>query len=284
MLKQRVMTALGLIPVVVGLIYVLPVSFAVVVFAGIMVLAAREWAKMVPYTTPNSQYLFLMAVFVSLWLGYFISFSQVLVFVVCLLAFVWWSFVLVWLWKVRTSGHEEAQKEGVTGFADGLVAAPSHKAMIGLLTLVSCFVAVSYLLVTEAYGAHYVFYCLSLMWAADSGAYFAGKRWGRRKLAPGVSPGKTIEGVSGGCAVAALWTLLWMFFAGLGSTSPVLFFVIAMITTLYSVGGDLFESLFKRIARIKDSGQLLPGHGGVLDRIDSLIAGAPVFVLGLMLL
>jgi phosphatidate cytidylyltransferase len=99
-----------------------------------------------------------------------------------------------------------------------------------------------------------------------------------------VSPGKSLEGVAGGCVAAVIWTLLWMFFADLGKTSPVFFFLLAQITTLFSVAGDLFESLFKRIAHIKDSGHLLPGHGGVLDRIDSLTAGAPVFVVGLMLL
>ena len=285
MLKQRIMTALILIPAVVGLIYLLPTFIVALVFAAIVLLGGREWSKMVPCTTAKSQKLFLLAISVLLLVGYFISFSSTLVLIICMFAVAWWSFVLLWLWQVRTSGHEAAQSVGrVTGLAQCLVGSPRNKAVIGLATLLPCFIAITYLHTSAEYGAHYVFYCMSLMWAADSGAYFAGKKWGNRKLAPGVSPGKTIEGVTGGCVAAAIWTILWMFFAGLGESSPLLFFVIAMITTLYSVGGDLFESLFKRIAQIKDSGQLLPGHGGVLDRIDSLTAGAPVFVLGLMLL
>jgi phosphatidate cytidylyltransferase len=123
---------------------------------------------------------------------------------------------------------------------------------------------------------------LILIWVADSGAYFVGRQWGKNKLAPRVSPGKTIEGLLGALAGGLIWG-----YAGMVWFEPKsgwLFVALCFVTVLFSVLGDLVESLFKRNAGVKDSGQLLPGHGGVLDRLDSLTSAAPVFVLGLMLL
>ena len=121
------------------------------------------------------------------------------------------------------------------------------------------------------------------VWAADIGAYFVGKRFGKTKLAPSVSPGKTVEGFLGGLAL-----VLILFAPVLLTIFPVkaalLLLCTVLITAFISVGGDLFESKLKRHAKIKDSSQILPGHGGVLDRIDSLLSGAPFFALGLILL
>ena len=284
MLKQRLMTALVLIPIVIWLIYGVPTGVLACVFGAILMLGAMEWAKMVPCSTRPSRFAFMSVTALLLVLGYWLSQSATAVLVLGVVAVVWWCFVVAWLARVRLTGHSETADGWVVRVAVILSRSRLDKAVIGLLLLVPCFVSVMFLHASADFGASYVFFCLSLMWAADSGAYFAGKKWGNRKLAPGVSPGKTIEGVSGGFAMAALWTLLWMFFAGLGETSPALFFLIAMVVTVFSVAGDLFESLFKRIANIKDSGHILPGHGGVLDRIDSLMAGAPVFVFGLMFL
>jgi phosphatidate cytidylyltransferase len=125
---------------------------------------------------------------------------------------------------------------------------------------------------------------LILVWLADSAAYFTGRAFGRHRLAPVVSPGKTVEGLAGAMAgAAALGSAL----AGLGvvdSAGVMITIALCVVVAVLSVAGDLFESFAKRAAGQKDSGHLLPGHGGVLDRIDSLIAAAPVFVLGLLLL
>jgi phosphatidate cytidylyltransferase len=118
---------------------------------------------------------------------------------------------------------------------------------------------------------------LSLVAAADIGAYFTGRRFGRTKLAPQVSPGKTWEGVLGGAVAVSVVALLWIWM-GLFAWR---FLVVALAVFAASVVGDLTESLFKRGAGLKDSGSILPGHGGILDRIDSLTAAAPVYVLGL---
>jgi len=133
------------------------------------------------------------------------------------------------------------------------------------------------------YGAAVLFYLLSLVWVADIGAYFIGKRFGRTKLAPAISPGKTREGLLGGLASSLLWmTVVYQFSAGWG-LALLPFLLISVVTSLASVCGDLFESVLKREAGVKDSSQLLPGHGGVLDRIDGVLAATPVFLCGILL-
>lgn len=124
----------------------------------------------------------------------------------------------------------------------------------------------------------------ALIWLADSAAYFVGRRYGRRRLAPRVSPGKTWAGVGGALCAAPLVTLVFGLSAGYRGAALVGFGMLCLVTVVASIVGDLFESLLKRRAGVKDSGALLPGHGGVLDRIDSLTAAAPVFFWGLSLL
>ena len=133
------------------------------------------------------------------------------------------------------------------------------------------------------YGSAMLFYLLSLVWIADIGAYFSGKRYGRHKLAPSISPGKTREGVVGGLAGCLLWMLVVYPVSGGWSLVLLPFLVIGLLTSLASVFGDLFESVLKREAGVKDSSKLLPGHGGVLDRIDGVLAATPVFLSGILL-
>lgn len=150
--------------------------------------------------------------------------------------------------------------------------------VIGALVLVPAFVA---LVALQSAHPGLTLYVLVLVWVADSGAYFAGKRFGRHKLAPKVSPGKTWEGVLGAVLGALLlaWGAFYYFNIHL---SFVVWMLLNVATVLFSIVGDLFESLFKRMRNLKDSGNLLPGHGGLLDRIDSLTAALPIFAIGLM--
>ena len=128
-------------------------------------------------------------------------------------------------------------------------------------------------------GAAWLLFVLLLVWGADIGAYFVGKSLGKRKLAPSVSPGKTWEGVAGGVAVTALLAMSFAVWQGLGLASGLMLLAATVLVTLASVVGDLLESMLKRHRGLKDSSHLLPGHGGVLDRVDSLTAAVPLFAL-----
>ncbi len=133
-------------------------------------------------------------------------------------------------------------------------------------------------------GSWILMYLLTLVWVADIGAYFSGKSFGKNKLAPGISPGKTWEGVLGGLILNAFWITL-VYYLSEGWGLPYLpFLMLGLVTAAFSVVGDLYESILKREAGLKDSGRILPGHGGVLDRIDSVIAATPVYLSGLFIL
>lgn len=132
-------------------------------------------------------------------------------------------------------------------------------------------------------GPYWILCFMVSVWAADIGAYFVGKRFGKTKLAPTISPGKTIEGLAGGIALVLL-VFIPVIIVLFDSMEALLVTLTVLATSIISVAGDLFESKLKRFADLKDSSQILPGHGGVLDRIDSLLAGAPVFAAGLLVL
>ena len=123
-----------------------------------------------------------------------------------------------------------------------------------------------------------------LIWVADSGAYFTGRAWGKHKLIPNVSPGKSWEGVAGAMVATFITALIAIDLLNIPSTQSFLFVFVTLVTVVYSVIGDLSESMFKRMANMKDSGKILPAHGGILDRIDSLTSGLPVFIAGLWLM
>lgn len=156
------------------------------------------------------------------------------------------------------------------------------KLVIGIIALSSACLFVIELKELPS-GPLWILLFMVCVWAADVGAYFVGKRFGKTKLAPKVSPGKTVEGLLGGVALALLVSVPVLFYY-FSFTQALLLVLTVGVTVLVSVLGDLFESKMKRFVGLKDSSQILPGHGGVLDRIDSLLAGAPFFMLGLLYL
>lgn len=129
-------------------------------------------------------------------------------------------------------------------------------------------------------GADWLFYALALVWVADTGAYFAGKKFGKNKLAPNISPGKTKEGLMGAVIATSLYTLVASYYFELDTERSALLVLLSVILTFISASGDLYFSFLKREAGLKDSGNILPGHGGILDRIDSVLAAMPVFAVG----
>lgn len=152
-----------------------------------------------------------------------------------------------------------------------------------LATISFAWLALSWLR-DQVAGPWLVLLLLVIIWAADVGAYFAGRSFGRHKLAPDISPGKTREGLFGGLLLALLAAQVLAYFTGSYTAPSWSLVLITAITALVSAGGDLFISIHKRTAGVKDSGHIFPGHGGVLDRFDSLLAGAPFFALGVLLL
>ena len=170
-----------------------------------------------------------------------------------LAAFFWIVLAPLWMWR-GVQPHQTVWI-GAAGFA---VLVPAALAMVRLEPLV-------------------VLLVLLLVWIADTAAYFVGRAWGRRKLAPAISPGKTWEGAGGGLIGAALYAIILAFFTDLGAWLALV--VTALLLGMASIVGDLFESAVKRQAGVKDSGSLLPGHGGILDRIDSATAALPLAAL-----
>jgi phosphatidate cytidylyltransferase len=159
--------------------------------------------------------------------------------------------------------------------------APWSAGLAGVLALVPAWLALVRLRLDVPRGAEWMLFTLILVFAADIGAFFAGRRYGRVRLAPAVSPGKTWEGVLGGAAMSALVALAGSEWFGVPVQS---FLPLCLATVAFSIVGDLTESLLKRFAGVKDSGTLFPGHGGVMDRIDSVTGAAPVLLFGLSVL
>lgn len=265
-LGQRVLTAFLLGPLVlVAALWLPDPGFAAAL--GIVVLwAAWEWGQLGGLVRKGHRvgYLALLGLLLlMLWL------APVLRPWVIGAGALWWILQTVHLARVR----EVPLKSGIQAGALGA----------GLLVLAAPWAALVELHGVEPEGPALVLFFLILVWTADSVAYFVGRRFGRTKLAPRISPGKTREGVYGALVGAVLCGLLLGWVRSLGLPGTLLAALLCGVTVLMSVVGDLYESLLKRRRGVKDSSHLLPGHGGLLDRVDSLTAAAPVFVLGLTL-
>jgi len=261
-LKQRILTALVLALLAVWGIYGLsPAAFSAVV-AVLVLLAAWEWSRLAHLSHPGQRTAYVLAVGAAI-LGV-LGGGPAAVFAVLGAALLWWLAALVWV--LRFPAGSGVWRAGWL-----------PPALAGLLVMVPAWAAIA--TVHRAFGPSYLLTVLLLVWGADIGAYFAGRRWGRHKLAPRVSPGKTWQGFAGalGVAVAVTGVATWYF-----QPSP-WFPLVCLAAVLASVLGDLVESMFKRLEDVKDSGHLLPGHGGILDRVDSITAAAPVYAAGLLL-
>jgi len=184
----------------------------------------------------------------------------------------WWLLALLWLRFFHFASDHETW-------------ARVFKLAAGTLAVVPAWCALGLIHSSQPNGHIWLFVALAIVWAADSGAYFAGRHFGGRwfagrKLAPRISPNKTLEGLLGGLAAGLLVAGVGAFIAGAGMAHLPGVLLVAIFTVLFSVVGDLFESLLKRHVGAKDSGDVIPGHGGVLDRIDGVLAALPIFVLG----
>ena len=266
-LQQRILTAALLAPLAVAGVLLLPTPGLALGLAVVVALAAWEWAALAGVTDAWGRSAYLAVVAGSLLALWLFPSAQVPLVVAAAL---WWCAVAFSLPRVRKI-HPAGGRDGVL-LALGLpVLTAPWAALIQLHGLPEGL----------AVGPVLVLSLLVLIWVADTAAYFVGRRWGRSKLAPALSPGKTWAGLVGGLLGAAAAAGVLAVVLALPLAATLLLIGLCGLTALISVAGDLFESLLKRRRAVKDSGRLLPGHGGVLDRIDSLIAAAPVFALGL---
>jgi phosphatidate cytidylyltransferase len=267
-LALRVLTAAVLAPLVLAALFLLSPRGWAVVSLGFVLVAAEEWGRLVGYARPRSlQFVvstLLIAGLLAWQSGDFMQngFASSTIVAVCGMSTLFWIFAApAWLrggWSTRS---------------------PLPMACVGWLALLGVWVA---LVALHARSPWLVLAAMAVVWVADTAAYFAGRALGRHKLAPAISPGKTWEGAYGAFAAVAVYALVLAPFApdagyprALTGLALVLFVLFMLALAAISIVGDLYESLLKRHAGVKDSGSLLPGHGGVLDRVDALLAAMP---------
>jgi phosphatidate cytidylyltransferase len=244
-LLRRLGTAAVLLALLIAGLFLLPRAGVAALMALIVGIGGYEWARLCGFNAP----VYAGAAVVSLVLLFWFDITQP----VFVLASAFWIVAApAWLWIGVKRVHRAAL--AAAGF---IVLVPAALAVLDLRP-------------------HEALLVLAVAWIADTAAYFAGRRWGRHKLAPSISPGKTWEGAAGGLVAAAAYAIILSMFAGGGNKDAALFVGVAALLVAASIVGDLFESAAKRQAGVKDSGALLPGHGGMLDRIDSATATLPV--------
>ena len=259
MLKQRIITAVALLAALAGVVLLLPPPAALLTLTLAISLGAWEWSQFLGARSLPWRLLYVVTVLVSMVAAWFYSFYPGGLQLILQVTLAWWLVAFVWVMRYPTA----------IPVAVGVLS--------GILVLAPAWLALSRLLVADD-GMVWVVFVLFLVWATDIGAFAVGKLFGKIKLIPRVSPGKTWEGVIGGIVLAAM-----VAFAGAVyfRQDPLSFVSLCVAVSVISVIGDLIVSIFKRHNGLKDSGQIFPGHGGMLDRIDSICSAAPVFVLGL---
>lgn len=264
MLKQRVITAVLLLPVVIGSILLLSLEFFTLVWAAVMSVAAYEWLKL---SGIQNRWLLLLSLimlnglFALIW---FYPFSSMPV--------AWYILIAWFLIIMSFMGDPVASLKRCRPVAYSFIGIA-----VGLVLIFPTWLA---MVLLHQHNPWMVLHVFLIVWVADTGAYFSGRRFGKHKLAPVISPGKSWQGVWGALIAVTGYAIAISFFWQQGEQQQWLFVFICVLAALVSVAGDLLESVFKRVRGVKDSGQILPGHGGVMDRLDSMMAAAPVFTAG----
>jgi phosphatidate cytidylyltransferase len=268
-LKQRAVTAALLAPLAVVLVLFVPSPWFALALGLLCAFGLVEWARLIGWRSVALQALvgaIGAALMGAIWLG-----GEDALRIALLVGACWWP--LAGLWLGHYSFGEALRKRNLT-----------LKTIAGLLSVVPAWSAAVLLHADEPQGRRWVMFTVVLVWCADVFAYFAGRAFGRTKIAPRISPGKTRAGVVGALSAAAVYAAAAGIALDQRGTALALLVALALVTVAFSIVGDLFESLIKRHSKVKDSGTVFPGHGGVFDRLDSLFAALPVFVAGKLLL
>jgi len=255
MLRKRFITAVVSLVILGAVLFVVPPVIAQLVITAVILIGAWEWSGFLVHAgnAVRIAYVAVIAILMAAMLFVVPEMSDRLLQLAC----AWWFVAFLWTFAFPTPIPAVVRW------------------LCGVMVLVPLFVA---LISLYNLAPKYLLFALLIVWAADMGAYFAGKQFGRVKLAPSISPGKTWEGVFGGLVMVVILSFVWAHYGDL-HISVLLPFCLAVAAV--SVVGDLTVSMFKRTAGVKDSGTMFPGHGGVLDRVDSVAAAAPLFALGL---
>jgi len=270
MLKTRLITAIVLLAVLLPILFLLPPIYVGVFFLVAVFAAAWEWSRLLTPQAGRAAWLY--AIFCLVIILFLFAMQNVAwQFALLLLAVIFWFFLAPFILA--------------KGMSVSLQKLRSFYIVLGFILLPATWFALLYL---RELGLVFLLSTMALVWVADIGAYFVGKAFGKRKLAAQISPGKSIEGAIGGLLLCYGYALLCVFYLPFESTifgawairfGWVPMFVMVTVLTAFSIFGDLFESQLKRMAGVKDSSHLLPGHGGVLDRVDALIPTMPIAAL-----
>lgn len=264
MLKQRIITALILIPLFLLFVFYASPTWFCIGTAVLVVLGAHEWSGLIGVKKFPQTLIYPILITVILWGSMYLNIP-----ITMYVTFAFWitATLLIIIYPKAESR-----------WGNGVVV----RSIMGMLVLVPAWLALNF--IRNSLGIYDLLFLFVLIWGADTAAYFVGKKWGKHKLAPLVSPGKSWEGFFGALVMTVVLSLMALFYTKTPYSFWIAGLIMTLLTVIFSVIGDLFESMLKRKEGVKDSGFLLPGHGGILDRIDSLTAAAPVFVVGSILL
>lgn len=266
MLKTRLLTAAVITPLVILAIWFLPLKWFSLLATIIVAWCAWEWSTLIGLRQRLARFVYVALIVLMLGITFYVP-----------EVYIFWAALIVWVWAWL----------GVFSYAKGYSALGFDilpiKALMGFVALIPFWLALNVLKDTSL-GPVLLIFALFIVIAVDVGAYFVGRYLGRVRLIPRVSPNKTWEGLIGGLVLAIIVAFIYGYARHLYWANMVELGVLALITGIFAVIGDLYESMQKRQAGVKDSGNILPGHGGILDRLDSVIAALPIFALGLLYL
>jgi phosphatidate cytidylyltransferase len=228
--------------------------------AAFILFAAWEWTILSGIKNFYQKLCYLIAILAALSIAQFFSFY------VLIIGILWWLYALLQLINYQRNPSKTIISR--------------NNLLAGLFAIIPCWIGLNSLRATVG-GAELLLFFLFMLWASDTGAYLVGSKIGRRKLAPAISPGKSIEGYFGGIMLMLIVIIFGIWILKIPSGKWLGLVILAIVMNFFSVIGDLYESMLKRKFGVKDSGNLIPGHGGVLDRIDSWLAASPIFALGM---